>query len=52
MVRIPAQGNLGWKVGARAGLGSAGRGAGVLGPLRLHNRGVNDGTDGTVRKGW
>lgn len=51
-MRIPEQGNLGWKVGAHAGPGSAGRGAGLPAPLWLHDRGVSDGMDGMVRKGW
>lgn len=52
MVRIPEQGNLGWKVGACAGLGSAGRAAGLPGLLWQRDGAVNDGMDGMGRKGW
>lgn len=45
VVRIPEQGNLGWKVGAHVGLGSADGRAGLPRSLWLCDRGVSGGMD-------
>lgn len=45
VVRIPEQGNLGWKVGAHVGPGSADRRAGLPRSLWLCDRGVSGGMD-------